>query len=353
MGNWVSSEDFEKWKKKTEEDFGKQQDQRRSDAETIKSLSDAVKKNEEELRKQLEKEKEERLKFQNESLVKHMEHMEQHMKTLTLQFSTRMRMIQGTTGNSHEDSYKMTTVPTGYCLIINNVEFQGSKKSIPFGSTEDANSLERLFSEFGFKVIRQENLTKDQITRELDSLARIDHSSHSCVVVFVLSHGTEEGVLGVDEIILPLHDIWAPFIHVPSLAAKPKLFFIQACAGFRVMRNINGASYAADATPNVNLGLLPLTHADFLIACSTVPGHSSYRNNRGSAYVQKFVNILDKYHSKQDLEQILTTVNREVSSEVGMQMPYKTSSLRKMVFFTKVGPTSGSWGGMELPGPPQ
>jgi len=60
-------------------------------------------------------------------------------------------------------------------------------------------------------------------------VSREDHSDADCFVCVVLSHG-EDGVIYGTNGTLKLHSLIEMFKgdHCPSLAGKPKIFFIQA-----------------------------------------------------------------------------------------------------------------------------
>ena len=66
------------------------------------------------------------------------------------------------------------------------------------------------------------NQSKRQDLKDMDSL-----------VVFILSHGDEKGVCGLDDDIVKYNDICSVFDgkNCPILKEKPKMFFIQACQG--------------------------------------------------------------------------------------------------------------------------
>jgi len=56
-----------------------------------------------------------------------------------------------------------------------------------------------------------------------------DHSDADCVTVTVMSHGTDNGFLYARDVQYPVDTLWNPFNaeNCPSLAGKPKLFFVQ------------------------------------------------------------------------------------------------------------------------------
>lgn len=66
----------------------------------------------------------------------------------------------------------------------------------------------------------------------LKRMADLDHSDNDCFVLVVLSHGTE-GTIYAQDAPFPSQRLWEPFTadKAPTLAGKPKLFFLQACQG--------------------------------------------------------------------------------------------------------------------------
>ena len=70
------------------------------------------------------------------------------------------------------------------------------------------------------------------------------HSSHrtaECFVLIICSHGTKFGVYGTDEETVEHQEILATFNsqNCSSLAAKPKLIFLQACHGGNYFTSIS------------------------------------------------------------------------------------------------------------------
>uniref|UniRef100_A0A3B3U032 Caspase 9, apoptosis-related cysteine peptidase n=1 Tax=Poecilia latipinna TaxID=48699 RepID=A0A3B3U032_9TELE len=148
---------------------------------------------------------------------------------------------EGRTRRDSLQSYKMDSSPCGYCLIINNADFEPqSELSNRKGSNIDSEKLERRFLALNFTVEVKTNLKQRQIRHELSALSKKDHSQYDCCVVIMLSHGTEVNhsrfpgaVYGTDGSHITVQDITTLFNgkNCPSLQGKPKLFFIQACGG--------------------------------------------------------------------------------------------------------------------------
>ena len=95
-------------------------------------------------------------------------------------------------------------------------------------------NLHNTFEKLGFKVnFYFENLKAEQMRTKLEIVAEEDHSSYSCFVCCITSHGTEKGIVGTDENIVNIRDLTSHLCasKCKSLAGKPKLFFVDACRG--------------------------------------------------------------------------------------------------------------------------
>lgn len=112
-------------------------------------------------------------------------------------------------------------------------------------------------------------------------MAEADHSEHDCLLISILSHG-ELGYIYAKDTHYKLESIWSYFTanNCPSLAGKPKLFFIQACQGDRLDGGVILSRTETDSSDNQSMAYKIPVHADFLIAYSTIPGnlnHSFYK----------------------------------------------------------------------------
>uniref|UniRef100_H2ZH72 Caspase family p20 domain-containing protein n=1 Tax=Ciona savignyi TaxID=51511 RepID=H2ZH72_CIOSA len=120
---------------------------------------------------------------------------------------------------------------------------------------------------------------------------------------------------------MDLKDFMRPFgaDRCPTLATKPKLFFIQACRGFKLaspvrVTNLQCDSLYQDTTdgggPKEEVVTIP-AEADFLIAQSTVKEYYSWRNKgNGSIFIQALCATLNIFGDQLEINQIMTRVNR-------------------------------------------
>lgn len=122
----------------------------------------------------------------------------------------------------------------------------------------------------------------------------------------MLSHGDMGCVFGTDEIPVSLQEFTQPFtsLRAPSLAGKPKLFFIQACqgSGYQIgaqpwpltpQQEEDNSGLEEDAGPV--RGQTVAEKADFLLGMATVPNCKSFRNTvSGSIYIQELCKQLHR-----------------------------------------------------------
>ncbi|XP_030015541.1 caspase-8-like isoform X2 [Sphaeramia orbicularis] len=254
-----------------------------------------------------------------------------------------------------EEYYILSHNPRGWCVVINNENFTGPALKTRKGTQEDTKALREVFTRLGFKVVIENDLTAQQIRDKVIKLGRENFLDHDALVVCVLSHGEKDLVYGTDECPVNLKDLKKPFTSdsAPTLAGKPKLFFIQACQGNGYQRGALPCpprprqeeeepqrSLEEDAGP-VHGETVP-SDCDFLVGMATVPECKSFRNTAtGSIYIQELCRQLMISAGSPELEDInsvLIRVNREVSKGVfltykQMPQPYYTLTKRLVLKF--------------------
>ncbi|CAH8438427.1 unnamed protein product [Heterobilharzia americana] len=249
-----------------------------------------------------------------------------------------------------DDYYKMNSIRRGICLIVNNMMFWHSDFQNRSGCDVDEKNLEKVFGSFNFLVKLFRNLS---------------------AVICLMSHGTIGRIYGVDGNSLSIHELTSLFTadNCPSLAGKPKIFFIQACRGedyqkgyvlqrqsIRNYQNNNELNNVGDNDDDVdnlkpdnssntrprlsvsdakfvgfkldnlfssstslypnNVQLIP-AYADFLLSYATVAGFRAQRDpTGGTVYIQALCKRLNKISANESLLDIVTAVHREVSKQL-------------------------------------
>ncbi|EPQ02694.1 Caspase-8 [Myotis brandtii] len=250
--------------------------------------------------------------------------------------------------------YRMKSKPRGYCVIFNNYDFSKARENVPklckikdrTGTDLDAEALRNTFSELHFEVVHYKDATAKTICEILKDYQHMDHNGKDCFVCCILSHGDKGIVYGCDGQEAPIYELTSYFtgLKCPSLAGKPKIFFIQACQGDNYQKGIavetdseeKEAYLEMDSNQKRNIP----DEADFLLGMATVNNCVSYRNPaEGTWYIQSLCQSLrERCPRGDDILTILTEVNFEVSSKddkknMGKQMPQPTFTLRKKLYF--------------------
>uniref|UniRef100_A0A8C3NKJ9 Uncharacterized protein n=1 Tax=Geospiza parvula TaxID=87175 RepID=A0A8C3NKJ9_GEOPR len=242
-------------------------------------------------------------------------------------------------------SYKMDGPHRGFCLIINNVNFHSSQRK---GSCKDAEQLERVFTWLGLDVRTYTDLTSREIINLMETWQRVpDHKDRNCFICCILSHGKSGAVYGTDDRLVSIRVLTSHFTakRCPQLAAKPKLFFIQACQGDKIQRPV----YVDTDGPTPDLSSMQERvflsesipeEADFLLGMATVDGYVSFRHmEEGSWYMQALCSNLQLLVPRgEDILSILTQVNEDVArrdspSGTKKQMPQPAYTLRRKFIF--------------------
>jgi len=246
--------------------------------------------------------------------------------------------------------YNMNHPRRGIAIIFNHMNFDprlGLKQRN--GTNVDRDSLRSVLKGLDFEVKVYNDLYFKQLERVLEEVACHDHTDADCIFVAVLSHG-EMGILYAQDQPFKPDRLWCHFNaeKCPTLAGKPKLFFIQACQGDQLDGGVRLHAVAKTETDsNAHTYKIP-SHADFLIAYSTIPGFYSWRNtSNGSWFVQALCKELNsETAAARDLLSILTRVARRVALDFQSntpgdymmherkQIPCITSMLTRDIYFT-------------------
>ncbi|XP_070190699.1 caspase-7-like [Littorina saxatilis] len=243
--------------------------------------------------------------------------------------------------------YPIATGSRGKVVIISNTFLDSGVLAYRPGNEIDQRLLACVLKYFGFEVEQHTDVSDTEMRDIMERVASQDHSQYDSFVCCILSHGRQGKVYGNNGKAVPIEDLTSAMKpqYCPSLAGKPKLFFVQACQGndkqkgFRPMdaEDIDVSTGRAEPT------LIP-EDSDFLLSYSTVPGYESYRSpSSGSVFIQTLAVGLMKYGHRFDIQEILLAVNNSVASldilqadgRVYKQSPAFFSTLRKKFFFKR------------------
>ncbi|XP_074625507.1 uncharacterized protein LOC141883790 isoform X1 [Acropora palmata] len=130
--------------------------------------------------------------------------------------------------------YKLDSCPRGYCLIINNMSFDDEELNRQC-AIHDEQNLHALFeNDLHFLVHIVNDLQNFQMEDICTEYSKYDHSKFDAFVCIVMSHGDiGDKIIGVKGRTIGIEQLMSKFTakRCPTLANKPKVFFIQACRG--------------------------------------------------------------------------------------------------------------------------
>ncbi|NXK91309.1 CASP8 protein, partial [Formicarius rufipectus] len=231
---------------------------------------------------------------------------------------------EGETTHLPVEKYKMENIPRGYCVILNNLHYNRKRM------VKDGEAVKRVFKWLQFETVEHMDLEAQEIYQKVKEYSERDHRNMDCFVCFIFSHGEKDKIKGVDDEFVNIKDLVFCFSesNCPSLAGKPKVFFIQACQD-----SVGPPAVPVDADfpRDTEMDAIPLTSipglADILVGVSTLQEDclSCHSSETGSVYIQCFCDKMESLcpHGI-DLKTILTTVNKEMGAkefEVWKEMP--------------------------------
>ncbi|XP_061179990.1 caspase-7-like [Saccostrea echinata] len=264
--------------------------------------------------------------------------------------------------------YKMDHLKRGRALIINNMTYADVRqRPMRDDSIKDASAVANLLENLLFEPVTQSCGKKDIVVNDVTSVhleklirdatnpALNDYSDYDCFVLVVLSYGIDGAVMCPDSTtdkLIPVEQIIEPFKadKCPSLAMKPKLFFMQLCPAFTY--NIADSLTGSGATSTEpELRKIP-TDSDILVQISTLPGtYGWYEDDDAlSWYIEGLKETLQKNcydplrrgQKSREIYDILLHVNRLYLDKLREQgicpsksysAPAVTSTLTKDLYF--------------------
>lgn len=218
--------------------------------------------------------------------------------------------------------YNMNHKNRGLAIIFNHEHFDIHSLKSRTGTNVDGDNLSKVLKGLGFRVAVLNNLTAEEVNSYIKQTAQMDHTDNDCLLIAVLSHG-ELGMLYAKDTHYKPDNLWYYFTadKCPSLAGKPKLFFIQACQGDKLDGGVTMSNRTETDGSSSASYRIPI-HADFLIVFSTVPGYYSWRNTtRGSWFMQALCDELRYYSGEKDILTLLTFVCQRVALDFESNTP--------------------------------
>ncbi|XP_071418120.1 caspase-8-like [Pithys albifrons albifrons] len=222
---------------------------------------------------------------------------------------------EGETTHLPVETYQMKNSPHGYCVILNNI-FNNSHCNRK-GTVKGGEPVKKVFKWLQFETVEHMDLEAKEIYRKVKEYSERDHSNMDCFICFIFSHGEKDKIKGIDDEFVNIKELVSCFSesNCPSLAGKPKVFFIQVCQGSVGHPGVPGeAGFSGDAETDA----VPLTSirdlADILVAMSTLQGSLFFHSSEtGSLYIKYLCDKMELLcPGGTDLETILATVNKEV-----------------------------------------
>ena len=236
------------------------------------------------------------------------------------------------------------TIRNAFVLIIGNKEFR-DLDNLPFVD-KDMEILANFSTKAGFTNFQTKcNLTSGQmVTLFTEDMLEQDFERNDAFICFISSHGNADGVLGINGNHITIKQIVDPIVKLPTLASKPKLFFINSCRGSnedhghtRLQEDpqlpTTPATLSGDG-PSLTV-VIP-SYADTMISYSCWEGYLSYASeDEGSWFVTALTDVLTRYGNTKHLTDMLVMVNNLLADkdQSVKQMPCFTCSLLKPVKF--------------------
>jgi len=205
----------------------------------------------------------------------------------------------------------------GRVLIIDNINFKTS--STRTGSEIDSSSIKRFFTgpqmkwnESNVEILSDKTVT--EMVEVLEDYREKDFSNYNSFFLFILSHGSKDGICGTDGEKIHPEKIMSMFSadKCPTLASTPKIFTFLACRGELddegvsiVKDNPSQGDTSSRSLPNIS---------EFLLLYPCAPTYTSVRNTKtGSLFISQLLETFSNEMHKNNIVDMLRKVNFHLS----------------------------------------
>ena len=227
-------------------------------------------------------------------------------------------------------AYTMEKWPHGVAVVINNEKFKAHSNRD--GTKVDEDNLVQTLCYLGYEVEVYNDCKAQSIREIIDKYSTKDHSKYDSFVCCILSHGTMGHVYGTDDYMVPVEEITHRINaeNCPTLATKPKIFFMQCCQGSMADMGARVRSDGDDETPEKPSHILTPngprvasdsdtvipSSSDFYYSFASARGHKAWRDmDYGSWYVSELCKALVTHSRYASLDDMMDVVNAEVGKE--------------------------------------
>ncbi|CAH1776205.1 unnamed protein product [Owenia fusiformis] len=240
-------------------------------------------------------------------------------------------------------SYYSIMNPRGVALIISNEPTKLAKGERP-GGRHDVNTSRNLFKNLGFDVRVRENLTSNEMTGVMKSLASEYNSkstSYSLLTIVILTQGTNGKLLDKDGKSVSLPSLLECFstTNCPALNGRPKLCIIQRCqwSDNINVENIDDVDNTTINQPEETINSTKETlskNADFAIVEHQLNNWDNLRDEEGgSLFVQIMAEVVAAKAFYLDFSAMFSEVVRLLRARHTPVFPTILSTLTKSLYF--------------------
>lgn len=251
--------------------------------------------------------------------------------------------------DAKDNVYEIKNKPKGYVLIINN-NFKETK-GYRVGAENDVKNMKELWLSLECAVNVQQDKSADEVRTILQKIAKSENTKkYDFFVVFIMSHGrlTREGeafktadgkYLRVEEV-LQIFDTKNSL----NLIGKPKLFFFQFCRGketdkgfssddqefeTELYSNMHKATKSdSDLVQQDTYGDVHPIRCDLFISYATQLGFRSFRNHKGSWFINAIANVFARYAKEEHVTEMMVRVREAVRAKTGITPQTETANIR-------------------------